>query len=49
MSMYGESREEWNHLYAEINYFLLEHSISELLKIVHDSVERKECDHEWVK
>ena len=42
MSMYGESRQEWNYLHAEINDFLVEHSISELLEIVHDCVERKE-------
>lgn len=46
MSMYGESRHDWNYLYAEISDFLVEHSVSELLEIVHDCVERKECDHE---
>lgn len=46
MSMYGESRQDWNYLYAEINDFLVEHSVSELLEIVHDCVERKEDEAE---
>ena len=44
MSMYGESpyNEQKNHIYDEMGYFLEEHPISELLKIVADVVEDKE-------
>ena len=49
MSMYGESDYscEKNNLYDEIKYFLENHPISELLKIVADVIEwEKEGDGE---
>ena len=43
MSMYGESNynEEKNNLYDELEEFLHDHPISELIKIVSDVIEGK--------
>ena len=44
MSMYGESpyNEEKNNIFQEIEIFLMDHPVSELLQIIADAVERKE-------
>lgn len=44
MSMYGDSRSEWNDLLEEIESFLEENKVSDLMRIVTDAVERKEGD-----
>lgn len=42
MSMYGDSRNEWNDLLEEIESFLEENKVSDLIRIVLNAVERKE-------
>ena len=44
MSMYGEGEynSQMNNIYDEIKWFLEDHPVSELLKIVADVVEREE-------
>ena len=48
MSMYGESdyNREKNNIYDEIKWFLENHPVSELLKIVSDVVEEGEIVNE---
>jgi len=44
MSMYGESdyNREKNNLYDDLKYFLEDHPVSELLRIVADVIEESE-------
>lgn len=44
--MYGDSKSEWNDLLEEIESFLEENKVSDLMRIVTNAVERKEGEAE---